>query len=94
MLEIVKKALRVTTSSFDAEILLLINACIEEMRGLNVIVDLDETGLPTSSQVQTAVICYCKWQFGDADNKKDFEAIYHEKLAQLKTMNGYTEWEA
>lgn len=93
MLTIVKTALRIAGDAFDAELELLIAACIEEMSGLNVIVDTDAEGVPTSSQVRTAIIAYCKWQFGDADNKADFEAIYHTKLAQLKTMTNYTDWE-
>ena len=93
MLTIVKTALRIAGDAFDAELELLIAACIEEMSGLNVIVETDAEGVPTSSQVRTAIIAYCKWQFGDNDNKADFEAIYHTKLAQLKTMTNYTDWE-
>lgn len=92
MLELVKTALRITSNAYDSEIALHINACLEEMSGLNVIIETDEDNMPTSKQVQTAVIAYCKWQFGDADNKEQFEAIYHTKLAQLKTMTGHTEW--
>ncbi len=93
MLTIVKTALRIAGDAFDAELEDLIAACIEEMSGLNVIVDTDAEGVPTSSQVRTAIIAYCKWQFGDNNNKADFEAIYHTKLAQLKTMTNYTDWE-
>lgn len=92
MLELVKTALRITGNAFDAEIALLIDACIEEMRALNVTVDLYIDNTPISKQVQTAVIAYCKWQFGDADTKENWEAIYHTKLSQLKTMTGHTEW--
>lgn len=93
MLTIVKTALRIAGDAFDAELELLIAACIEEMSCLNVIVDTDAEGVPTSSQVRTAIIAYCKWQFGDNDHKAEFEAIYHTKLAQLKTMTNYTDWE-
>ena len=93
MLTIVKTALRIAGDAFDAELELLIAACIEEMSGLNVIVDIDAEGVPTSSQVRTAIIAYCKWQFGDNDHKTEFEAIYQTKLAQLKTMTNYTDWE-
>lgn len=92
MLTLVKSALRITGTAFDAEIALLIESCLEEMRGLNVVIETDTDGKPTSTQVQTAVIAYCKWQFGDADTKENWEAIYHTKLAQLKTMDGHTEW--
>lgn len=93
MLTIVKTALRIAGDAFDAELEDLIAACIEEMSGFNVIVDTDAEGVPTSSQVRTAITAYCKWQFGDNNNKADFEAIYHTKLAQLKTMTNYTDWE-
>lgn len=93
MLTIVKTALRITGNAFDTELQLLIDACIEELNGLGVVVDIDAgTGVPTSTQVQTAIIAYCKWQFGDNPSKDDFEAVYHLKLAQLKTMDGYTDW--
>lgn len=92
MLNKVKLALRIAGNAYDDELNLLISACIEEMTGLNVTVDVDRSGVPTSTQVQSAVIAYCKWQFGDAENKEQFERIYHTKLAQLKTMTGYTNW--
>ena len=92
MLTIVKKALRIATEAFDDELTLLIEACLEEMRGVNVIVDTDTEGVPTSAQVRTAVVSYCKWQFGNHEDKDQWEQIYHTKLAQLKTMTGFTDW--
>ena len=86
MLELVKLALRITTTAFDSEILMLIAACQEEMEGLGVIYDAN------SSQIQSAVIAFCKWQFGENDQADRWESIYHEKLAQLKTMTGFTNW--
>ena len=94
MLEKVKLALRIASDTFDDEIEDNIAACLEEMEGLNVLVDLDGDGVPTSAQVRTAIVAYCKWQFGDNDHKDEFEAIYHTKLAQLKTMTNYTDWGA
>ena len=93
MLTKVKLALRIAGDAFDAEINDLIAACIEEMTHLNVLVEYDDDGVPTSPQVRTAIVAYCKWQFGDADHKEQFEAIYHTKLAQLKTMTDFTDWE-
>ena len=92
MLDKVKLALRIAGNSFDTELADLIAACLEEMEKLNVIIELDDDGAPTSPQVRTAIIAYCKWQFGDNDNKEQFEAIYHTKLAQLKTMTDFTDW--
>ena len=92
MLDKVKLALRIAENAFDTELADLIAACLEEMEKLNVIIELDDDGAPTSPQVRTAIIAYCKWQFGDNDNKEQFEAIYHTKLAQLKTMTDFTDW--
>lgn len=92
MLDKVKLALRIAGNEFDTELTDLIAACLEEMEKLNVIIELDDDGAPTSPQVRTAIIAYCKWQFGDNDNKEQFEAIYHTKLAQLKTMTDFTDW--
>lgn len=124
MLEIIKRALRITTDAFDAEIALLVVACVEEMASLGVIVEIygkryildidreylvtmlqqkiyidDEMALqifdeqlPASPQVLQAIIAYCKWQFGFNGDAERWEAIYHEKLAQLKTMTGFTDW--
>lgn len=96
MLEIVKLALRITTTAFDSEITRLINECIEELQGLGVIVNTDEaTGDPTSEQVQGAIVAYCKWQFGQNEEADRWREIYDRKLAQLKTMTGFTTtWEA
>lgn len=91
MLNKVKLALRIAGNAYDDELNLLISACLEELEGLNVIIDYND-GVPASAQVQSAVIAYCKWQFGDAENKEQFERIYHTKLAQLKTMTGHTNW--
>lgn len=92
MLDMVKTALRISGDAFDDELGLLIEACLAEMAGLGVVVAVDEAGDPTDTQTQLAVIAYCKWQFGDHDNAERWEAIYHTKLAQLKTMTGHTVW--
>ena len=87
MLELVKKALRGTKSAFDDELNMLINSCLQELEAMNVSV-----AEPYSEQVQAAVVAYCKWQFGFHEDKEQWEKIYHTKLAQLKTMTGYTDW--
>ena len=78
MLTTIKLALRISTTAFDAEIQLLIDDCLSEMRSVGVLAD------PTDPQVQTAVIAYCKWKFGENAQKEQWEKIYHEKLGQLK----------
>ena len=87
MLELVKKALRVTKSVYDDELNMLINACLLELAGMNV-----NVSEPYDEQIQAAVVAYCKWQFGFHEDKTQWADIYHQKLAQLKTMTGYTNW--
>lgn len=90
MLEIVKLALRIITDAFDTEIQLLIDDCISEMEALGV--HVYDMGF-NDPQLQSAVIAYCKWRFGDSENKEQFERIYHTKLAQFQMMYiaGYAE---
>lgn len=86
--DLVKLSLRIVTDAFDSEIDMLIGDCLSEMESLGVNVS-DEDDF----QIQSAVVAYCKWKFGDADNKDDFERIYHVKLAQFQMMysSGYAE---
>lgn len=92
MLELVKLALRITTTAYDKELQLLISSCLSELEGLGVIVQIGDDGDPVSDQIRAAVVAYCKWLFGNHEDKASWEKIYHTKLAQLKTMTGYTDW--
>lgn len=89
MLELVKIALRISTTAFDAEINLLINDCITSMSKLGVVA---ATSTSEDPQIRTAVIAYCKWKFGSSDEKDAWRDIYQEKLAELKMQTGYTDW--
>lgn len=89
MLEQIKLALRITTDAFDEEIQMLIDAAIAEMQGLGVTASVEGSEDP---QIVTAVVAYCKWQFGANEDADRWRDIYHTKLAQLKTMTGYTDW--
>lgn len=89
MLSLIKTALRITTNSFDTELQLLINAAIaniEKLVGMTV-----DTSNP-DPQVTIAVIAYCKWQFGDNENKEEWGKIYEHWVKELMTMTGYTDW--
>ena len=94
MLAIVKLALRITTNAFDTELQGLIDAAIEEMTGLGVVIVSESDGTPASLQVQTAIVAYCKWLFGNNADAERWRDIYQTKLAQLQTMTGYTDWSA
>lgn len=92
MLDIVKLALRIVTDAFDSELNMLIATAIAEMEGLGVIIDTESDGQPASIQVQSAIVAFCKWQFGNNEDADKWRDIYHTKLAQLKTMTGHTDW--
>lgn len=86
MLEQVKLALRITEEEFEDEILRLIEDCLEELARLGVTADEEDP------QIISAVVAYCKWQFGDNDTADRWRDIYSRKLAQFKMMTGYTNW--
>lgn len=90
MLNAIKLALRIATNAFDSEIQILIDAAIAEMAGLGVTA---ATSTTTDPQIISAVIAYCKWQFGNNEDADRWRDIYHIKLGQLKTMSGYTDWD-
>ena len=91
MLDKVKLALRITTTAFDTEISLLISDCITSMHALGVTAAAADS---TDPQIISAVIAYCKWKFGSNEDADRWKAIYDEKLAELKTQTGYTNWGA
>lgn len=94
MLELVKLALRMSDDTdFDTELQDIIEDCIEEMTGLGVVIITDE-GRPASAQVRQAIIAYCKWKFGNNEDADRWRDTYHIKLGQLKSMTGFTNWEA
>ena len=90
MLELVKKALRITTDAFDDEIQLLIDAGLLDLeRGGAMREVLSEDGSPL---VQRAVITYVKMNFGLPDDYDRLKRSYDEQKAQLGTASGYTKW--
>lgn len=72
MLEIVLKALRIKTSSFNAEIQMLIDACKEELVKNGV----DVSSLEIKNYYQLATINFCKGHFGNNPNAEKYLAIY------------------
>lgn len=94
MLELVKKALRITTTAFDDELNLLISAGLEDLaRGgvmPEVLVITTETDL--DPLVKRAVITYCKMNFGLPEDYDKLKSSYDEQKAQLGTATGFTDW--
>lgn len=90
MLDLVKKALRVTAAYYDEELTQLINAAL---------IDLGFGGAMSSvlaenydPVVNQAVITYCKMNFGLPEDYDKLKKSYDEQKAQLGTATGYTNW--
>lgn len=92
MLELVKKALRITTTSFNDELNQLIaSALIDLGFGGAMSEVLIEDADPVIKQ---AVITYCKMNFGLPEDYDRLKRSYDEQKAQLGTATNYTNWGA
>lgn len=86
MLTLVKLALRISESAFDAELEALISDCMAELATLGVLPLMNPEDDP---QIRTAVISYCKWRFGSAPDAERWEHIYTDKATKLMSATGY-----
>lgn len=87
MLELVKVALRVTSTAYDAELNSLIAAAQLDLgiAGVELPTTLDDI-------CKQAIITYCKCHFGSPQDYDRLKAAYDEQKAQLSMATGYTEW--
>lgn len=87
MIDDVKTALRVSTTSFDGEIQDLIDAAK---------LDLGIAGVEAVDDALTkrAIITYCKMSFGLPEDYDRLKQSYDEQKAQLSNATGYTDWSA
>lgn len=87
MLEKVKVALRITTNTFDTELTGLIGSAK---------LDLGIAGVALPSTLddicETAIITYCKMNFGNPENYDRLKKSYDEQKAQLSMATNYTVW--
>lgn len=88
MLDRVKIALRITSNTFDEELNGLITSAQLDLGIAGVVLpaELDEL-------CKTAIITYCKMNFGNPDDYDRLKKAYDEQKAQLSMATGYTEWE-
>ena len=87
MLELVRLALRISTTAYDDELVSLINAAMLDLGIAGVVIPsaLDDL-------VKRAVITYVKAHFGEPDEYDRLKASYDEQKAQLSMATGYTVW--
>lgn len=88
MLDRVKIALRITSNTFNDELNGLIASAQLDLGVAGVVLpaELDEL-------CKTAIITYCKMNFGNPDSYDRLKKAYDEQKAQLSMATGYTEWE-
>ena len=91
MLEKVKLALRITTTSFDSELQDLIDAAKVDLGIAGVLVPVT-TDSNLDVIIQKAIITYCKINFGEPDEYDRLKRSYDEQKAQLSMATGYTVW--
>ena len=90
MLDLVKKALRITTDAFDDELQNLICSGLTDLGFGGAIPEvLTEDGDPI---VKQAVITYCKMNFGLPEDYDRLKRSYDEQKAQLGTSSDYTDF--
>jgi len=87
MLELCRKAVRVSTTAFDEEIQLLIDDCLLELAGLGII--QNATISSADEQIKSAIVSYVKWKYGENPDADRWEKIYNDKVSKLLTMSGY-----
>lgn len=91
MLAIVKQALRIRNTAYDAELTLLIKSALKDLGVAGVLNDVLTTS-STDGLIVEAVITYCKMRFGLPEDYDKLKASYDEQKAQLATCTGYTDW--
>lgn len=87
MLALVKLALRISSTTFDTQLNMLIAAAQTDLgiAGVELPSTLDEI-------CQQAIITYVRMHFGQPDDYERLKKSYDEQKAQLSMADGYTDW--
>lgn len=94
MLELVKKALRITTNSFNDELNHLISSALIDLGFGGAMPEVLVVTTDTDPIIAQAVITYCKMNFGLPEDYDRLKRSYDEQKAQLGTATNYTNWGA
>lgn len=92
ILDDVKVALRVTSAAYDSEINNLILSALNDLKIAGVKVPADADVEIASPILKTAIITYCKCNFGTREDYDRIKASYDEQKAQLKTNSDFHDW--
>lgn len=89
LLEIVKQALRVSTTFTDAELRMYVNACLTDLK--NTGVSENKTQEYEDDMIILACVSFCKFNFGNIDvsQKKFFEEQYRKISGKLSFVSEY-----
>lgn len=82
-----KLAARITTTAFDSQVSMLLDAAMQDMGVAGV-----EVPGTVDAIVQQAAITYFLMHFGEPDQYDRLKKSYDEQKAQLSTCTGYTDW--
>ena len=82
-----RKALRVTTTAYDSEIQLYIDAARDDLRTNGVVIPSLDDAL-----VNKAVLTYVRMSFGSPKDYDKLKDSYDGQKATLKNASGYTNW--
>lgn len=94
MLDLVKKALRITTNSFNDELNHLISSALIDLGFGGAMPEVLVVTTDTDPIIAQAVITYCKMNFGLPEDYDRLKRSYDEQKAQLGTATNYTNWGA
>lgn len=92
MLARVKKALRISTTIYDDEILDLIAAGIVDLQHAGPQFEYTFTGSDytiADALASRAVVTYCRANFGSPENYEQLKASYDEQKAQMRESSAY-----
>lgn len=92
MLDLVKKALRITTNSFNDELNHLIDSALIDLGFGGAMPEVLVVTTDTDPIIAQAVITYCKMNFGLPEDYDRLKRSYDEQKAQLGTATNYTNW--
>ena len=84
-----KLAARITTTAFDSQVSMLLDAAMLDMGVAGV--EVPET---MDAIVQQAAITYFLMHFGEPDQYDRLKKSYDEQKAQMSMATGYTSWTA
>lgn len=103
MLNETRKALRISTTAYDSELVSLIRAGYRDLQlaGIDISgsVDFSESGGEWTDEstlddelVMRAIITYVRVHFGSPPDYERVKASYDEQKVQLMHATGYTDW--